>query len=167
MTARPRLILVFFVALSLHQSLFAGIRIGDAHPQVMLLLAVAGGLLAGSERGAVIGFVAGLLADLFVQTPLGLSALTYALIGFTVGGVQSAIIRSAWWIAPATAVVASAAGVVLYGLAGALIGQSHFVSPRLLVVAGWVAAMNGLLAVPVTRAMGWAMAPHTESAFAR
>ena len=167
MTGRLRLTLVLFVALTLHLSLFAGIHIGDAHPQVMLLVAVAGGLLAGSERGALLGFVAGLLADLFVQTPLGLSALTYALVGFSVGTVQSAMIRSSWWIAPFTALVASFAGVLLYGLLGAIIGQAHFVSPRLLIVAGWVAIMNSLLAVPVTRVLGWALAAEPESAFAR
>lgn len=167
MTSRGRLAFVLFVALTLHQSLFAGIRIGDAHPQAMLLVAVAAGLLAGAERGAAIGFTAGLLADLFVQTPLGLSALAYALVGFTVGGVQSAMIRSAWWIGPVTAVMASFAGIVLYGLLGALIGQSHFVSPRLLIVAGWVALMNGILAGPMLRAVGWALASEPESAFAR
>ena len=167
MTSRARLVLVLFVALTLHLSLFAGIRVGDAHPQVMLLIAIAAGLLVGSERGALVGFMAGLLADLFVQTPLGLAALTYALVAFTVGGVQSALIRSAWWIAPATALVASFAGVLLYGLLGALIGQSHFVSPRLVIVAGWVAAMNAPLAVPLTRAMGWALAAEPDSAYAR
>lgn len=167
MTARVRLPFVLFVALTLHQSLFATMRVGDAHPQVMLLVAVAGGLLAGSERGALIGFTAGLLADLFVQTPLGLSALAYALVGFSVGGVQSGIIRSAWWISPLTSLVASFAGVMLYGLLGALIGQSHFVSPRLLVIAASVAAMNAVLALPVVRAMGWALTSDTDYAFAR
>ncbi|MGH9282339.1 MAG: rod shape-determining protein MreD [Acidimicrobiales bacterium] len=167
MSDRFRLTVVLFVALTLHLSLFAGIRIGDAHPQVMLLIAVAAGLLGGSERGALIGFMAGLLADLFVQTPLGLAALTYALVGFSVGTVQSALIRSAWWIEPLTALVASFAGVLLYGLLGALIGQSHFVSPRLLIVAGWVAAMNALLALPLTRAVQWSLASDPESAYAR
>lgn len=167
MTSKVRLAFVLFVALSLHQSVFATIRAGDAHPQVMLLVAVATGLVAGSERGALIGFVAGLLADLFVQTPLGLSALAYALVAFAVGSVQSGILRSAWWLGPATALVGSFAGVLLYGLLGALIGQSHFVSPRLVVVAAAVAAMNAVLAVAVVRAMGWALAPEAESAFAR
>lgn len=167
MIPRGRLPFVLFVALTLHQSLFAGIRIGDAHPQAMLLVAVAAGLLAGAERGALLGFMAGLLADLFVQTPLGLSALAYALVGFSVGAVQSAMIRTAWWIGAATALVASFAGVVLYGLLGALIGQAHFVSPRLLIVAGWVALMNAVLAPPMLRAMGWALASETENAFAR
>lgn len=167
MTARLRLPFVLLVAVTLHLSLFVTVRLGDVHPRVLLLVAVAGGLLAGSERGALLGFAAGLLADLFAQTPFGLSALAFALVAFAVGAVQSAVIRSAWWIAPATALVASFAGVVLYGLLGALIGQAHFVSPRLFVVAAGVGAMNAVLALPVVRAMEWALAPRPQSAFAR
>ena len=46
-------------------------------PDLMLALAVAAGLAGGPERGAWVGFAAGLLADCFLQTPLGLSALVY------------------------------------------------------------------------------------------
>lgn len=164
---RARLVFVFFLAITLHQSVFATTRIGDIHPQVMLLLAVAGGLLAGPERGALIGFASGLLADLFVHTPLGLSALAFALVGFAVGGLQSAIIRSAWWIAPVTALVASFTGMLAYGVLGAIIGQSHFVTPRLPVIALGVGLMNAALAPAVVRAMGWALASGPERAFAR
>lgn len=167
MTERLRVALVLSAALTLHQSLFVTVRIGDAHPQVMLLAAVVGGLLAGSERGALIGFTAGLLADLFVQTPLGLSALTFALVAFAVGSVQSGIVHTAWWIGPLTALLASFAGVILYGLLGALIGQAHFVSPHLLGIAAGVGAMNALLAMAMLRAMSWALDTHTEGAFAR
>lgn len=167
MTSRLRLPVVLVIALTLHLSLFVTLRLGDVHPRVLLLVAVAGGLLAGSERGALLGFSAGVLADLFVQTPFGLSALAFALVGFSVGALQSGIIRSAWWIAPATALVASFAGHVLYGLLGALIGQAHFVSPRLVVVAAGVGAMNALLALPVVRALAWALSSESERAFAR
>jgi hypothetical protein len=93
--------------------------------------------------------------------------LAYALVAFAVGGVQSGIIRSAWWVAPVTTLVASFGGVQLYGLLGALIGQSHFVSPRLVVTAAAVAAMNAVLALPTDRAMTWALASARETAFAR
>ena len=166
-TSRLRLALVVAVALVLHQSLFVTVRFGDAHPQVMLLVAVVGGLLAGAERGALIGFTAGLVADLFVQTPLGLSALTFALVGFVVGSVQSGIVHSAWWIGPVTALAASFAGVLLYGMLGAIIGQAHFVSPRLIGIAAGVGAMNAILALPVLRAMAWALNTGPERSFAR
>lgn len=167
MTSRVRLSLVLLVALTLHQSLFVTLRVDDAHPQVMLLVAVVGGLLAGAERGALIGFAAGLLADLFVQTPLGLSALTFALVGFVVGSLQAGIVHTAWWIGPVTALLASFAGVVLYGVLGAIIGQAHFVSPRLLLVAAGAGVMNAVLALPVVRAMSWALDSRPAGAYAR
>lgn len=165
--ARLRLGVVLFVALALHQSLFVTVRVGDAHPQVMLLVAVAAGLLGGAEEGALVGFGAGLLSDLFVQTPLGLSALAFALVGFAVGSVQSGIIHSAWWIAPVTALLASTAGILLYGVMGAVIGQTHFVSPRLLATAGGVGVMNAVIAVPVVRAVSWALDTKAAGAYAR
>ena len=164
--SRLRVAVVMFVALTLHQSLFVSLHVSDARPQVMLLVAVVGGLLGGAERGAFLGFTAGLLADLFVQTPLGLAALAFALVGFAVGSVQSGIIHSAWWIGPVTALVASFAGMLLYGVLGAIIGQSHFVSPRLLGIAAGVAVMNALLSLPVIRAMSWALDSRGEQAYA-
>ncbi|MGI8686757.1 MAG: rod shape-determining protein MreD [Acidimicrobiales bacterium] len=166
-TYRLRLSLVLAVALTLHQSLFVTLRIDDVHPQVMLLVAVVGGLLAGAERGALIGFAAGLMADMFVQTPLGLSALTFALVGFVVGSLQTGIVHTAWWIGPVTALLASFAGVVLYGVLGAIIGQAHYVSPRLLLLGAGVGTMNAVLAVPVVRAMSWALDSRPEGAYAR
>jgi rod shape-determining protein MreD len=115
----------------------------------------------------VLGFALGLVADLFVQTPFGLSALTYAIVGFAVGALQSGIVRSAWWILPVTALVASFAGVVGYALLGALIGQPYAMSVHLLAVAGGVGAMNAVLAAPVARAMAWALAARTQGAYAR
>lgn len=166
-TARIRLAFVLFVALVLHQSVFLVTRVGDAHPRVLLVVAIGGGFLLGSERGAVLGFGAGMLADLFVQTPFGLSALTYALVAFAVGGLQSGIIRSAWWIAPSTTLAASFAGMLLYALVGALIGQPYVISVDLVAVAAGVAVMNALLAPVVVRSMSWALTAEPESAFAR
>ena len=166
-SSRLRLSVVLLVALTLHQSLFVTLRVYDAHPQVMLLVAVVGGLLAGAERGALIGFAAGLLADLFVQTPLGLSALTFALVAFVVGSLQAGIVHTAWWIGPVTAFGASFAGMVLYGVLGAIIGQAHYMSPRLLLVGVGAGAMNAALAVPVVRAMSWALDGKAAAAYAR
>jgi rod shape-determining protein MreD len=166
MRSPVRLALLVLAALVVHQTLFATIRVGDVHPQLMLLVAVAAGIAGGSERGAVTGFVCGLLGDVFVRTPLGLSALTFTLVAFVVGTVQSSVIRSSWWIPPLTAFVASAAAVLLYGVLGALVGRSEFVRPQLLVVAAIVAAVNAVLAPPVVRAMSWAMAG-PEPSYAR
>lgn len=164
MTASPaRLPLVLVAALVLHESLFATIRLGDVHPHLMLLMAVAAGIAGGSERGAVIGFLCGLLTDVFLRTPLGLSALTFTLVAFVVGLVQSSVIRSSWWIPPLTAFLASGAAMLVYGVLGAIVGRSQFVRPQLLVVAAVVGVANAVLAPPVVKAVSWALAgPETS-----
>ncbi len=166
MRSRVRLPLLVLGALVVHQTLFATIRLGDVHPQLMLLVAVAAAIAGGAERGAVTGFVCGLLTDVFLRTPLGLSALTFTLVAFVVGTVQASIIRSSWWIPPLTAFVASATAVLLYGVLGALVGRSEFVRPQLVIVAAVVAAANAVLAPPVVKAMSWAMAG-PEPSYAR
>ncbi len=153
---RLRITLVLILALILHLTLLSRIRVDNVRPDALLLIAVVAGLIAGPERGAIVGFSAGLLADLFLQTPLGLSALAYCLVGFAVGSLQAGILRAAWWIPVLTAIGASAAGVVLYAVLGAMVGQGEFVGPRLGVIAGLVGVLNGALAPAAMRLVGWA-----------
>lgn len=164
---RVKFPLFLLAALLLHESLFATIRVGSVRPHLMLLVAVAGAIAGGAERGAVIGFVCGLLSDVFLRTPLGLSALTFTLVCFAVGSFQSSVIRSSWWIPSVTAFIASAGGILLYGLLGAILGRSEFVRPVILVVAAVVGAVNAVLAPVVVKAMSWAMARGPQGSYAR
>jgi rod shape-determining protein MreD len=157
-SVRVRVALVLAATLVVHLTLLSRLRIDDVRPDALLLVALMAGLTAGPERGAIVGFCAGLLADLFLQTPFGLSALAYCLVGFAVGSLQSGILRATWWIPVLTAAGASAAGIVLYGILGAMVGQSDFVSPRLAVIAALVAFMNAALAPAASRVVGWAFA---------
>lgn len=162
----PRLVFVIFAGLTLHLSLLATARVGQVRLDALLLIAVAGGIVAGPERGAMIAFVAGIAADVFLQTPLGLSALAFCLVGFAVGTLQSSVVRSAWWIPPATTWVASAAGILLYAVLGALIGHPEFLEPRVLGVAAGVATANAVFAAPLVRIMAWALPRGPERSFA-
>lgn len=156
---RVRLGLALAIVLLLHLTVLADIRLAGVRPDAPLLVAVVAGLVAGAERGAIIGFCAGLLADLFLPSPFGLSALVYCLVGFAIGSFQSGILRNAWWIPVVTAFAASAAGIVLYAALGAMVGETEMVGPRLPLIAGLVGLMNALLAPPATRLMSWATRP--------
>lgn len=157
MLTRLRLPLVFLLVLTAQKSVLADVDVRDVRPDAMLLFAVCAGLVAGSEVGAVLGFVAGLVTDLFVQAPLGLSALVFSLVGFSVGSFRANLIRDIWWIPPTTAFVASSGGVLLYGVLGAVVGQSQFVRPHLLMVALVVGVMNAVLSLVLVRLTGWAL----------
>ncbi|HVF75705.1 MAG TPA: rod shape-determining protein MreD [Acidimicrobiales bacterium] len=155
---RARLPIAVLLVLTLQYSAFQDVRIRGVHPDALLLFAIAVAIVAGSESGAVVGFGVGLLADLFVQTPLGLSALTFALVAFAVGALQATLIRSSWWITPVTAFVASAAGIVLFVVLGAVLGQTQLLDADVPAIVAVVAVGNAVLALPAVRLASWAMA---------
>ena len=159
MSPKLKVPMLLFFTVVVNGSLLASIHIDDVQADAILLLTIVGGLAAGPERGAVLGFVAGVLADLSLQTPFGLSALVLCLVGFSVGQLQTTILRATWWITPLTAAVGSAIGVGLFILLGGLVGEGELMRPgpaRLAVIAGVVAAMNAVLAMPLATLARWA-----------
>lgn len=157
--ARSRVLFVLFLAMVLQLSVGASIKLAGVHPEVMLLMAVSAGIVGGEERGAIVGFASGLLADLFVQAPFGLAALSFTLVGYCTGLFRTAILRAPWWLVAASAAVASAAGEVVYAVIGAVLDQSQMVSDRLGPVVGVVAGLNGVAALVVVPVMRWAVFP--------
>jgi rod shape-determining protein MreD len=152
--ARSALVLV--IAVVLQTSLVQDLRVFGASADLMVLIAIAAGLAGGADRGAAYGFAAGLIYDLLLTTPLGLSALTYCLIGYGVGAMQGSVIRSTRWIPIVAATVASAAGVILYVMLGEVVGQEFSIS-GLHRIALVVAIVNGALVLVAIRVVRWAM----------
>jgi rod shape-determining protein MreD len=150
-----RVSLTLVLGLSLQLSVAPSLQLFGVQGDLMLLLALSAGLAAGPDRGAAIGFACGLLYDLVLQTPCGLSALTYALVAFIVGSLQDTVLRAAWWIPVATAAAGSALGVILYVVFGTVVGVEYLgVSiPKVAIV---VAILNAIAAGPAIRTMRWA-----------
>jgi rod shape-determining protein MreD len=162
MTADPRfrVPLLLISALAVHLALLPVLRVAGAAPDVMLLLAVAGGLVGGPIRGAMLGFAAGIAVDVFLRTPMGLSALVFTLVGYGVGVVSTGVLTPSWHLPVVTASIASAAGVLLYAFIGAMLGEP-MVSRRLFTIVAVVAVGNAVLAIPVIRAVRWALGDDT------
>ncbi|MCU1460134.1 MAG: rod shape-determining protein MreD [Acidimicrobiales bacterium] len=155
---RLKVPLVLLVALVLHTAVMGHLRLAGVAPDLMVLIPIVGGLTSGPERGAALGFFCGLAVDLVVQTtPLGLSALAFSIIGYTVGVLEAGILRSSWWIPPATALFASAAGEALYAVSGALVGQTQLVTDRLATIVVVVGVLNAVFALPMLRIVRWSM----------
>ncbi len=149
--------IVILVVLVVQNTVLDAVRVGGAHPDLMLLLPVAAGYRAGPDRGAVFGFFAGLVADLFLPTPFGLSALVGCLLGFATGTATRGLVRSSWWLPAVVAVAATAAGMGAYAILGAVLGDpgmlKAYLAPALVVSTPFAA----LAAVPVLRFVSWAV----------
>ena len=68
----------------------------------------------GPEAGAIVGFVAGLGYDLFLETPLGFNALVYALVGYGVGVIEGGLFRSPRLLPSFLALLGGVAGGLLF-----------------------------------------------------
>src|SRR2546428_7040889 len=163
---RAKVPLVMLLFLVVHTSVLDRVHIAGVQPDVMLLLAVAGGIVGGPKLGALLGFGSGLILDLFLQTPLGLSALVFCLVGYGVGNVQAGVLRASWWIPVVTTVAACVAGELAYALVATVVGQPHLVDLHLLKVAAVVGGTNGVLAPIALRLVGWSVSGGEEHAFA-
>ena len=151
---RFRLPLMLLGALLLQTTVLSRLRVFDVMPDFMLLVAVAGGITAGPTRGAALGFASGMLIDLFLPTPLGLSALVFTLVGYWVGIANTGVLRSAWYIPVLTASVASVAGVVLYALVGSVLGE-RMITGHLVTIAAVVGVSNAVLAPLAVKLVDW------------
>jgi rod shape-determining protein MreD len=151
---------VLVVALLLQTTVIPDLRILGVCADLMLLCTVCAALVGGPELGGLVGFAAGLLSDLFlVTTPLGLSALVFSLIGYAVGTIRKTVLQEGWLLAPATAFVASSAGVVTFVVAGVMVGQSQLTRMGPVGIAKTallVGVMNAVIAAPLCRLMAWA-----------
>jgi rod shape-determining protein MreD len=152
-----RVPLVTLVALAVQLSLFTDMRPFDAVADVMLLLVLAGGMVAGPRNGALCGFFIGFVYDLMLRTPFGLSALAYALVGYAAGYLQAMVSSAPWWIGMLIMGAASAVSVFVYATIGTVFGLRDAVNLHLVTVMLVVGLVNLLLAVPGLWVQRWAL----------
>ena len=159
LAARPwvRVPLVTVVVLAVQLSLFTDMRPFDALADIMLLLVLASGMVAGPRDGALCGFFIGFLYDLMLRTPFGLSALAYALIGYAAGYLQAVVSSAPWWIGMLIVGAASAASVAIYAIIGTVFGLRDAVNLHLVTVMVVVGVVNLLLARPALWVQRWAL----------
>jgi rod shape-determining protein MreD len=148
--------IMLLAALLLQTTVLVRMRIFGVMPDFMLLVAVAAGITAGPVRGATLGFVSGMVIDMFLPTPLGLSALVFTLVGYGVGVANTAVLRSAWYIPVLTAGAASAAGEVLFAVVGSVLGE-QMINGHLATIALVVGVTNAVLAPVAVKLVDWSL----------
>src|SRR5690242_6140342 len=98
MTRVARLGALIFAVVVVQVSVFPHLRLFGVVPDLGLLVALAVGYQEGPEAGALAGFAAGFGFDLFLSTPLGLDALSYAIVGYGIGVLEAGLFRSPRWL---------------------------------------------------------------------
>jgi rod shape-determining protein MreD len=156
--ARAKVPLILLTFLVVELTVLDHLRVFGAGPDIMLLLAVVAGIVGGPRVGALFGFAAGIVLDLFLETPMGLSALVFCIVGYAVGNIQGGVLRAAWWIPVVTTFVASVAGVLAYALTATVVGQPGLVTPHLFVVAAVVGVFNAVVSPFALRLVRWSIA---------
>ncbi|AOT72753.1 rod shape-determining protein MreD [Geosporobacter ferrireducens] len=77
----------------LQSTLLQHFRVFGILPNTALILVVHFSILWGKNRGALIGFFAGLLQDIFLGNVFGVNALIYMLLGYNIGMLEKAIFK--------------------------------------------------------------------------
>jgi rod shape-determining protein MreD len=147
------------VVLLVQVTVATDVHVLGVEPELLLLVSAAAGVIAGPDRGAILGFAAGLAYDIFLQTPLGLTALVYAAVGYGTGSVQLQLASQTRRARMASVAVASAAGVLLWVAVGRVIDEAQVPLISVVRVASVAGIMNGALALVGTRALTWVFAP--------
>ncbi len=77
--------ILIFVCFLLQSSVFTRLDLGGITPNLLIVLTASFGFMKGEKTGMFIGFVCGLLMDIFFSEYMGLYSLVYLYIGFLNG----------------------------------------------------------------------------------
>jgi rod shape-determining protein MreD len=153
-----RLGLVVLSAAVAQVALFSPVALAGVRLPVLLLVAVSAGPALGRDRGAVVGFAAGLAFDLLLTTPLGLCAGVFAVAAHLAARLRGPSTPGAapWWRVPAVAAGASVAAYLGVLVAARVLAQRPALPDHPVTVLVVVATAHGLLAPVVVRVLRWA-----------
>jgi rod shape-determining protein MreD len=146
MTRVSRLAALVFVIVVVQVAVFPHLRLFGVVPDLGLLVALAVGYQEGPEAGAIVGFAAGFGFDLFLETPLGLDALTYAIVGYGIGVVEAGLFRSPRWLPSFLGAAGGMAGGLLFIGIGVLAGVDAVKGTQGVITVSLAALYDALLA---------------------
>ncbi|NLE21170.1 MAG: rod shape-determining protein MreD [Actinobacteria bacterium] len=144
-----RLAVVLVVAVLLQTAVAPHLRLLGANPDFALIAVVCVALVKGSETGAVVGFLTGMLTAVALMEPFGLSAFVFVLVGFFAGRYAETADLPAGLAPLLTVFAATLVANLLFALAQFLLGREvppGFFFGRVLLPS---LVFNTLLAAPI------------------
>jgi rod shape-determining protein MreD len=125
---RVRLVLLVVTLAVLQTTVFTHLRVFGAIPDLCLVATVAIAFEEGPQTGAIFGFASGLFIDLFLATPLGLSALANSVTGYSVGVFQSGFVRESRTMPLVLGFIGGLIGGTIFVIVGGIVGEPGFFS---------------------------------------
>jgi rod shape-determining protein MreD len=154
MIRRVRLVLLIVTLVVLQTTVFTHLRVFGAIPDLCLVATVAVAFEEGPQAGAIFGFVSGLVLDLFLASPLGLSALANSVTGYSVGIFQSGFVRESRTMPLILGGIGGLIGGTIFVVVGGIVGEPGYLSltsVRILIVAALYDAVVAPLVFPFVR----------------
>lgn len=102
--------IIIIINLILQSTLFQYFQVFGVLPNTALILVISFSVYSGKNKGALIGFIIGLLQDIVFGKMIGLNAMIYMLVGFTVGYVNRKLYKDN----PIVPVLLTASSTVAY-----------------------------------------------------
>lgn len=148
---------VFLLALVVQLTVFVDVRFFGVAPELLSLVAIIGGFFIGPERGPMVAFGAGLLWDVYLPTPLGITAITFALVAYAVATLNEGLFHDTRSQLLLMVGLASASTVVGYALLGGIMGHPELLRLDMFRIAVIVGAANAVLAPVAAPLVAWAL----------
>jgi rod shape-determining protein MreD len=148
-----RLTLMVIAVVVLQSAVVAQIVVFDASADLLPLVALSIGLLAGPVAGATVGFLLGLVADMALLQTLGVSSLLLIGVGYLAGRFREMRDATHKLVPPIAGFLATLGFDACFALVQFLLGVESSVSPLVIREALVSAVINGLLAIPVFAAV--------------
>src|SRR5437868_5707678 len=114
--------LVILTALILQTTVLPHVALFRVAPDLLLVVVISVALARGPSAGALAGFGGGVLRDLLLDAPTGLSALAYLSVGYVVGAVLPYVQSSSVAVPLVGVFAGSLAGTAFYNVLALLLG---------------------------------------------
>ncbi len=152
-----RIIPIGMMLLALQKTLFVELQPFGVIIQVVLAFAASAGAAGGPERGAITGFVLGIMFDLSVGSPLGSSAIVMGLAGYVAGWVDLIRIDTTWWLAAIFVGVGAGVGEATVPVVRRFIGEQDAFVPEMAKIVPVVAVTSAIASIVLVPLARWSL----------